>query len=258
MAVKKMLDQRDSAHAVQTETMQTLPKMGALCPQWKRCGKMNCRCAAGTLHGPYYCFFWRERGRLRKRYVALRDVEGSARRASGTSRDALAATLGRQRVAEVMAGADGQHAGVRAMDQEIARREAAAVTGEGVGLAHEMVRAYAEQVAFLRKHMRLTVEEALAQIDNPRDAAAQRERLMRSPPDQVFWLDLAQLLERDPEGAQVAWDRLKAEARAELAGGHRAAKAVEYRTGPGNGPASWRCASRSATSGSRGEGSRTR
>ncbi len=118
------------------------------------------------------------------------------------------------------------------MDQEIARREAAAATGEGVGLAHEMGRAYAEHVAFLRKHMRLTVEEALAQIDNPRDAAAHRERLMRSPPDQVFWLDLAQLLERDPEGAQAAWDRLKAEARAELAGGHRAAKAVEYRDRP--------------------------
>jgi hypothetical protein len=29
----------------------------------------TCRCAGGDLHGPYYYLFWRERGRLRKRYV---------------------------------------------------------------------------------------------------------------------------------------------------------------------------------------------
>ncbi len=54
-----------------TEPAKTLPKMlpGAVCAQWKRCGKPGCRCARGALHGPYYYRFWREDGRLRKAYV---------------------------------------------------------------------------------------------------------------------------------------------------------------------------------------------
>ncbi len=53
------------------ETVKTLPKTGAasLCQQWIRCGKASCRCATGELHGPYHYLFWREGGRLRKRYV---------------------------------------------------------------------------------------------------------------------------------------------------------------------------------------------
>ena len=61
-----------------TEPAKTLPKMlpGAVCPQWKRCGKARCKCARGTLHGPYYYRFWREDGRLRKAYVKRADVAG--------------------------------------------------------------------------------------------------------------------------------------------------------------------------------------
>jgi uncharacterized protein DUF6788 len=29
------------------------PLPGAVCEQWKRCGKPNCRSGAGELHGPY-------------------------------------------------------------------------------------------------------------------------------------------------------------------------------------------------------------
>ena len=39
-------------------------------------------------------------------------------------------------------------------------------------------------------------EEALEWIDNPHDPDTKRERLMRAPPEQVFWLVMAQLLER--------------------------------------------------------------
>ena len=53
------------------KSARTLPKMGAVCQQWKRCGQPGCRCARGQLHGPYYALFWREDGRLRKRYVRL-------------------------------------------------------------------------------------------------------------------------------------------------------------------------------------------
>ena len=54
-----------------------LPKMlpGAVCKQWVRCGRSNCRCSREKLHGPYYYRFWREGGRLRKQYVKRSDVE---------------------------------------------------------------------------------------------------------------------------------------------------------------------------------------
>ena len=51
------------------KTAKPLPQKGAVCQQWKRCGRPGCRCARGQLHGPYYALFWREKGRLRKRYV---------------------------------------------------------------------------------------------------------------------------------------------------------------------------------------------
>ena len=74
-SAKKMLGQSVATRSVQTETAETLPKKGTLCAQWKRCGRPTCRCAQGALHGPYHYLFWRERRRLRKRYVRLADVE---------------------------------------------------------------------------------------------------------------------------------------------------------------------------------------
>jgi hypothetical protein len=55
---------------------RTLPKTlpGAVCAEWKKCGKPTCRCARGKLHGPYYYRYWREGGRLRKAYVPRREV----------------------------------------------------------------------------------------------------------------------------------------------------------------------------------------
>ena len=59
------------AGAAANKSAAPLPKTdrGAVCAQWVRCGKPACRCAAGALHGPYPYLFWREDGRLRKRYV---------------------------------------------------------------------------------------------------------------------------------------------------------------------------------------------
>lgn len=34
-----------------------------------RCGKDNCRCAGGELHGPYWYLYARKNGRLTSRYV---------------------------------------------------------------------------------------------------------------------------------------------------------------------------------------------
>ncbi len=61
---------------IQTENAITLPKMtkGSVHAQWVKCGKAGCKCARGELHGPYFYVFWRENGRLRKKYVRRSDL----------------------------------------------------------------------------------------------------------------------------------------------------------------------------------------
>jgi len=61
---------------MRTESGETLPKMlpGAVCVQWVRCGKPNCRCTRGELHGPYWYRFWREDAKLRKTHVKSKDL----------------------------------------------------------------------------------------------------------------------------------------------------------------------------------------
>lgn len=72
-----MLDLLEGLPAV-TESVETLPKTPAVCVQWVRCGKPGCRCARGDLHGPYHYLFWREGGRLRKRYARAADAAAVA------------------------------------------------------------------------------------------------------------------------------------------------------------------------------------
>lgn len=48
---------------------------GAVVERYHKCGRFNCRCTRGTLHGPYYRRQWYQRGRLRSAYVKRRDVE---------------------------------------------------------------------------------------------------------------------------------------------------------------------------------------
>jgi len=52
---------------------KTLP--GTVCSQMVRCGKVNCKCQRGSLHGPYFYRFWWEDGRLRKQYVPRSQVK---------------------------------------------------------------------------------------------------------------------------------------------------------------------------------------
>jgi hypothetical protein len=37
--------------------------------EWKQCGKLNCKCAGGELHGPYLYEYWREGDRVKSRYL---------------------------------------------------------------------------------------------------------------------------------------------------------------------------------------------
>ena len=56
---------------------KALPKdgVGSVTAQYVRCGTPGCRCESGTLHGPYFYLFWREGGRLRKRYLRPDEVD---------------------------------------------------------------------------------------------------------------------------------------------------------------------------------------
>ena len=62
---------------METDLPEPLPKTlpGVVRPQWVRCGRGNCRCARGRLHGPYFYRFWREGGRLRKQYVKPSELD---------------------------------------------------------------------------------------------------------------------------------------------------------------------------------------
>jgi hypothetical protein len=51
-----------------------LPKKMAICQQFRKCGKAGCKCSAGALHGPYFFFFYRENGKLKKSYIRKADA----------------------------------------------------------------------------------------------------------------------------------------------------------------------------------------
>ena len=70
-----------SRKGAQKKAADFLPKIlamarhnGSLQQQWVRCGKTNCRCASGQLHGPYVYFFMSMSGHLTKSYVRRKDV----------------------------------------------------------------------------------------------------------------------------------------------------------------------------------------
>jgi Family of unknown function (DUF6788) len=50
------------------------PLRGHLERRFVRCGKANCKCAKGELHGPYFLRRWRNGGKKRSNYVKKRDV----------------------------------------------------------------------------------------------------------------------------------------------------------------------------------------
>ncbi|MEA3198629.1 MAG: hypothetical protein QOE90_57 [Thermoplasmata archaeon] len=60
-----------------------------------RCGKTNCRCRAGQLHGPYTYKYWREGGRLRKAYVGKARLPGASTAAARPRDSSARSTSGR-------------------------------------------------------------------------------------------------------------------------------------------------------------------
>ena len=76
----------ERGHHMGLEDPSSLPKAASACwcrPQFVACGSPGCCCARGALHGPYCYLFWREQGRLRKRYV--KPSEAPAVQAAGAA-----------------------------------------------------------------------------------------------------------------------------------------------------------------------------
>jgi hypothetical protein len=71
----------DKSEEMKTKTENMLPKMlsGSVHKEFKKCGKPNCKCITGELHGPYYYHFVRAGGELRKRYLKASEVEPTIR-----------------------------------------------------------------------------------------------------------------------------------------------------------------------------------
>lgn len=134
---------------------------GAICAQMVRCGKPNCRCARGGLHGPYFYRFTRDPcGRLRKQYVRREEV--------GEWREMC------QRRREYLAG--------RALMRELARR---AVRGGRVNMG------LAERV------LAMAVRTAETEIVTP-DGEGLRRALINIVRDAAALIDLSQALRGKP------------------------------------------------------------
>jgi len=74
MQKKKILgargrERRRREKKLEETTTKIKPLRGGLEAQFKRCGKANCRCAKGQLHGPYYLRRWQRYGKRCSKYV---------------------------------------------------------------------------------------------------------------------------------------------------------------------------------------------
>src|SRR5215216_5743058 len=97
---------------------------------------------------------------------------------------------------------------------------------EGPGLGRAVAEAYARAVRFQRQRLGRAPEEALLEAREP--PAWEPAELADAPAGYVSWRGLGRLMEEDPDAGEALWDRIQAEARAELDAGHRAAGALEW------------------------------
>lgn len=107
---------------------------------------------------------------------------------------------------------------------------------EARSLATELTHAYQQQAAFYRDRMHLSAGEAdraARGLDQtPDEALADLVRIRERPPDQVSWADMQRLVNYHSDELVATWAQLKAEARDELASGHRTARALEWKGSP--------------------------
>jgi hypothetical protein len=97
-----------------------------------------------------------------------------------------------------------------------------APASEAGSLAREMSRAVVQMAAYYERTGMSTSQAAA----HARALAEDTEHVGETPPDQISWSTLERLAEHEPAAAEAAWQRIQAEAHAELASGHRAARAM--------------------------------
>jgi len=109
-------------------------------------------------------------------------------------------------------------------------------SAEATAVGRELAAAYKRLADHYRDGWGLTAAEADTRArgaDGGDDGrAADRARTLARPADEVSWWELSHLAEHDPDTLTMMWDRIKAEARAELATGHRTAAALEWHGSP--------------------------
>jgi hypothetical protein len=106
------------------------------------------------------------------------------------------------------------------------KTEALESTPEAGSLAHELVKARNQMVDYYRRQYNLQGPEALAKVDELA-AETPAERMLKTPARATTWWDLDQLGAVNAELAARRWEEIKAEARAELISGNRAAAPLE-------------------------------
>jgi hypothetical protein len=105
---------------------------------------------------------------------------------------------------------------------------------EAGSLARELSRAYCAMLTYYQREYKLSPLDADAKARGA-DAASQdwaRSQVMERPADEVSWWTLQHLVEQNPEMVEIAWNRIKDEARKELESGHRTAAALEWQGSP--------------------------
>jgi hypothetical protein len=79
---KKMLGHRRQAKEPSEiksakPTTKIEPLRGSIETQYKRCGRSNCKCSKGELHGPYYLRRWQRHGERWSKYVKKGEVSAT-------------------------------------------------------------------------------------------------------------------------------------------------------------------------------------
>jgi hypothetical protein len=73
----KLKRERTLRNKVDEKPTKMGPMGGTIEGRMIRCGKPNCKCAKGDLHGPYYVRRWREYGKRCSKYVKKGDVSAT-------------------------------------------------------------------------------------------------------------------------------------------------------------------------------------
>lgn len=59
---------------IENSSPKISPLPGTVVAHFIRCGRINCKCAKGELHGPYHYHYWRDEQGRHKRYVRQSQV----------------------------------------------------------------------------------------------------------------------------------------------------------------------------------------